>query len=148
VKKTAVVLLSFTLLMISSAVAAVHADVKVYNTRVIRDYTFNPGVSTPYGTFDIEQYITMKMTVWNTNDGGSRSLNSFVANVWFLESGQVVGQGTSHSVVNMIDPVTGTVVNQMDILVTFRGSGQVGNYHLTMIYVEGELKVFHEVGTP
>jgi len=83
VKKTAVVFLAFALLMISSAAAAVHADEKVYNTRVIRDYTFNPGVSTPYGTFDIEQYITMKITVWNTKDGGIRSLNSFVANVWF-----------------------------------------------------------------
>jgi len=48
----------------------------------------------------------------------------------------------------MIDPVKVTVVNQMDILVTFRGSGQAANYHLRMIYVEGELRVFHEVGIP
>jgi len=143
-----IVLALAVVLLATPYIGTAHADVKVYASTVIRGYGYVPGVSTPFGVFDVEQYSTMHITEWATKDGGSRVLISGVVNVRFLESGVVVGQGTAHSIVNMIDPVMGTVVNQLDILVTFRGSGKVVSYHLTMVYVDGELRVFHEVGVP
>ena len=146
-KTKTTVFLAFALLMMASVVAPVLADQKVYATRVIRDYSFMPGVPTPYGVFDIEQYVTMSITQWTTEDEGSRVLITNVVKVVFLQSGEVVGQGTTHSVVNQIVlEYPFTVVNQLGIKVTLRGSGQVANYHMTMVYVEGELVVFHEVG--
>lgn len=148
-RKAVAIVLALAFLMMSTAVAPVLADSKAYNSKVIRDYSYMPDVSTPYGVFDVEQYATMHITEWARQDGGSRTLITGIVNVEFLQSGEVVGQGTTHSVANMIVPEWPfTLVNHLDVVVTFRGSGQVVSYHLTMVYVNGELLVFHEVGVP
>ena len=132
------------------AVAPVQADARVYESRITHEFSHTPGISTPYGIFDIDQYLTVFMTVWATEAGGSRILNNAVYKVNFVQSGEIVGRGSVHSMLNMILPEWqgDTVLIQEDIVVTFRGSGQVANYHLTFVLMQGQLVVFHEFGVP
>jgi len=143
-------LLSLSLLCVAVAlaVAPVHADTKTDETRVKR-LPLSDTVTFDDVTYDMVGYTNGHMTAWEREAGGIRSLFKVTVKAKLYYEGEMVGQVVSHMSAVAVQPDgMQDFVNQMDMVVTLRGSGSFVNYHFVIVVRNGQIVTTHTVGTP
>jgi len=141
-------LLSLSLLLcvaVALAVATAYADTKTFDMRYNR-LPIPPGTVTIDGvTYDTAGYANGHMTVWQTKEGGVRSLLEITGVMYLYHEGKLVGRGVSTMHTGAHSFSDGETTTTM--VVTLRGSGWVVNYHYLIVVRDNQIVAFHEIGT-